>query len=66
MTSQSTSMNIQTIACNCTSCDGNQAQVRGSVKYTATAIHNLVAIAHSNFRFAPQQIANGPWPLGDF
>lgn len=59
------------VTCLCKVCNGKSAIVRetyadqhnltAGTKAAYTHIHNLVGMAHSNLRFAPQVKANGPW-----
>jgi hypothetical protein len=59
------------ITCLCMVCNGKSAVVRKtyadehkltvSTKAAYTHIHNLVGMAHSPLRNAPQVKANGPW-----
>lgn len=59
------------VTCQCKVCGTDAAIVRTAyadehnlaarTKDAHTHVHNLVRMAHSNLRFAPQVKANGPW-----
>jgi hypothetical protein len=61
--------NTAIITCNCSTCNGLSARVKGDgttaggKKITATAIHNLVRMAHSPLAKAASTQANGPWAV---
>jgi|GEM_PF-1654813 hypothetical protein len=51
----------QVIECDCSVCQGRKAEVRGSERYSSTAVHNIVQLAHSPLARAASAKQFGPW-----
>jgi hypothetical protein len=53
----------QIITCDCCVCGGKSAKVRGAERYSPTAVHNLVSVAHSPLSRVASVKRFGPWPI---